>query len=188
MQKKIKTGKYTKMRKRMIAGGVIALGLAIGGVGAAQAASTPGTTHMSSLVNAIATKFNLNAADVQAVIDEQMKTQRVDMEIEHTARLTERLTKAVADGKITQIQADLITAKYAELQAVHETMKTTVEKTTPAERMETMNKEMETLKQWAADNNIPEEFMMFKFGGPGMGSAEMKGGMMMRHEGRFEKN
>ena len=46
----------------------------------AQTASTTTSNPMSSLVTAIAQKFNLNAADVQIVVDETMKAEHAVME------------------------------------------------------------------------------------------------------------
>ncbi len=59
---------------------------------------------MSSLVSAIAKKFNLKTADVQAVFDEQHKS----MDATRTTEVKSKLTQLVSDGKLTQSQANAI--------------------------------------------------------------------------------
>lgn len=107
---------------------------------------TAHTNRISSLIQTIAQKFNLNQSDVQQVFDDQ-KTQ---MEAEHQQREADRLSQAVTDGKLTQDQADKISAKEKELEA---------------NRHAAIQQQITDLKQWATDNGIPQEFM--PFGGPG---------------------
>jgi hypothetical protein len=126
-------------------------GLVIAGSVAAQAATTTGATGthnpMSNIVNALAQKFNLNVSDVQQVFDDQ----HMQMEAEHSQMLADRLNQAVKDGKLTQDQADKITAKQKELEG---------------QPKSAIQKRMADLKQWATDNGIPQEFMPFgMFGG-----------------------
>ncbi|HRH31664.1 MAG TPA: hypothetical protein PK950_03280 [Candidatus Paceibacterota bacterium] len=160
-------------KKRVLAGSaIIALGLVFAGAGVSKAANaTAGAgagNPMSSLVNAIATKFNLSTTDVQAVFDEQ----RAQMEKEHEQAFADRLKQAVASGKITQDQADKITAKKAEL----ESLRSSMEGKTEDEKRAAMKTQMDSLKNWATENNIPADFMMFGMkieggkghGGPGM--------------------
>ncbi|MBP6926519.1 MAG: hypothetical protein KBB70_02355 [Candidatus Pacebacteria bacterium] len=156
-------------KKRILAGSaIIALGLMFAGATASKAASTTdGVNPMSNLIHALATKFNLNETEVKAVFDEQ----RVQMEKEHEQLFTNRLTQAIADGKLTQEQVDKITAKKAEL----ETLRTSLEGKTEDEKRAAVKTQMDALKDWATENNIPAEFMMFgKMGG----AHGMKGGMM----------
>jgi hypothetical protein len=115
---------------------------------------------MNDLVKAIAQKFNLNVGDVQAVFDEQ----KTEMETKFQQEFADRLAKAVSDGKLTQAQADLLTAKCTEILAQKEAQKTNIEKMTQEERRESqeaMKTQAESLKQWAKDNNIPQEYLMF---------------------------
>jgi hypothetical protein len=147
-----------KTRKNVILGSGIALTLALAGIGITHAASaTTSSNPMSSLVSAIAAKFNLDTVDVQAVFDEQ----RANMEKGRQQMEADRLKQAVADGKLTQEQADKIIAKKAELEALHLSLEGK-----PEER-DTLKAQMDTLKQWASDNNIPMEYIMF--GGHGRG-------------------
>ncbi len=161
-------------KKRVVAGSaIIALGLMFAGVGISKAATTNGNANpMSNLVSAIATKFNLNVSDVQAVVDAQMAADRESMQKDMEQRFNDRLTQAVKDGKITQDQADKISAKKTEL----ESLRASIEGKTEDERRAAMKTQVDTLKKWATDNNIPAEFLMF--GGPHMGG-HMGHGMMM---------
>lgn len=120
---------------------------------------------MSNLVSAIAQKFNLDESQVQAVFDEQITKDRAEMETRMKEEFATRLKNAVSEGTLTQTQADLITAKKAELDAKFEAQKTSGTKPTKEE----IDAQMQELKTWAEQNNIPKEFMMFRFAHGGRG-------------------
>lgn len=150
----------------------IALGLAAAGIGAVYATSdTAGKQNpMSELVSAIASKFNLNASDVQTVFDEQKtkmqadrKAKMAEMETKRQQEFSDRLAQAVSGGKLTQDQADKIKAKLAEL----ESAKKSLEGKTGEERRTAMKEQADSLKQWAKDNGISEEYLWR--GGQGRG-------------------
>ncbi len=145
------------------------MGVATLGVSALYAAQTPVTPRadrMSGLVQALATKFQLNATDVQQVFDQQ-----------HQEMQQKMLDKAVTDGKLTQAQADLVKVKQVEMKAAFERMKTLPE----AERKTEMKAQHEAFKAWLKTNNIPEASMRF-MQGPGHGGKH--GGMMRKGEFR----
>lgn len=153
----------------IVFGGAITIG-----TGVYAAKSTPIQDRTNGLVQAIATKFNLSQADVQKVFDEQRSKEQAEMQAKQEQRFADRLAQAVKDGKLTQAQADLVTAKHAEVLAFMKSM----EGKTPDERQAAMKSQAESLKQWATDNKIPETFMTRGFGkGPG------PGGMMGRRMG-----
>lgn len=81
---------------------------------------------------------------------------------------SERISQAVANGELTQAQADLLLEKKAEVNAAREEMGDLV----GPERGEAMREQMDALRVWAEDNDIPTEF----FGGFGPGKG-MRGGM-----------
>ena len=85
----------------------------------------------------------------------------------------------MTDGKITQAQADLITAKHAELKTFMESLKDK----TAAERMEAMKTKMDELKQWAEDNDIPLQYLHLGMKGP-HGKFGPRMGMPFRHFGK----
>jgi hypothetical protein len=62
----------------------------------------------NSLVAAIASKFNLNQADVQAVFDEERSKHEAEMK----AQMEAKVTQAVTDGKITEAQKKAIQEKF----------------------------------------------------------------------------
>ncbi len=163
---KIDMSKVSK-KSRTIAAVAFILGASAIGAGVAQAASTTtsGTNHTSALVAALAQKFNLNSSDVQAVVTQVMADQKTQMMAQHEQNFANRLSKAVAAGKLTQAQADLITAKKKEVA----TFMTSLKDKTAAERKTALTNEMASLKQWAADNKIDQAYLMFGGMGGGMG-------------------
>jgi len=138
---------------------------------------------MANIVNAIAQKFNLNVNDVQAVFDQQrteMQAQReqnrTQMQEEMNQKFTERINKLVSDGKLTQDQANKIFAKKTELEA----QRAGLEGKTKEEIQSIMKASMESLKQWAQDNNIPLGYIQFGgLGMPGKGGMQGHGCPMM---------
>lgn len=124
----------------------------------AQSSSSSG----NSLVDKIASTFNLNKADVQKVFDEDRQQHEADRE----AKIKERLQQAVTDGKLTQTQANALESKLSELKDYMETLKDKTED----ERRAAMKAKFAELQQWFKDNNIPQEFQRMGMHGPrGMG-------------------
>ncbi|MFA5185964.1 MAG: hypothetical protein WC551_05730 [Patescibacteria group bacterium] len=155
-------------------------GVAAVGTGVYAAQKTPGVQdRMNGIVQAIAAKFNLSQSDVQKVFDEQHAKQQAEMQAKQEQNFKDRLTQAVADGKLTQAQADLVTAKHAEVQAFMKGL----EGKTAEERQAAMKTESEALKQWATDNKIPENYFIM---GSGMGPG--RGGQMGRGMGKPEEH
>ncbi len=158
-----------KLTSLVIAAGV-GIGLTVAGAGIINAQTTSTNKNpMSALVTALATKFNLNTADVQSVVDETMKAQHATMEAHMEQSFADRLTKAVTDGKLTQTQADLIKAKAAELKASMEANRTADQSLTQEQRKAKMEERQTALKAWATANNISLEYLHFLGGGKGFG-------------------
>ena len=154
----------------LVAGAVATIGVATAAAGVSAATSSTGGSgdSNSSIVDKIATKFNLNKDDVQKVFDED----RSAHEAEHEAKSEEKLTQAVKDGKITEDQKIKIIAKLAEMKSGMETMKNSMKDKTSEERKTLMEQKHTDLEAWAKENNIPMEYLMvmhFKGGGPGPG-------------------
>ncbi len=110
---------------------------------------------MQSLVTAIAEKFHLNEADVQAVFDEQRPVLQ-DKESKGMSP-KERIAEAVEDGMLTQEQADAILAKIPEQKAFLKSLKD-MEK---ADRKAALEKNMTELEAWAEENDIPKFLLKF---------------------------
>ncbi len=132
----------------------VALTVAAAGIGSvyADTEATAKNNPMNGLISAIAAKFNLNTNDVQQVFDEQ----RTKMEVLRQQNFADRLVSDVAGGKLIQAQADAITTKQAKMQ----TLRTEMQGKTAEEKRTALKAQMDDLKQWAKDNNIPQEYLM----------------------------
>lgn len=151
-------------RHLAIAATAATIGIAGLGAGAASAATNNSATKtdpMSSLVDKIASKFNLNKTEVQQVFDEQ----RTAMETEREQTAKDRLAQLVKDGKLTQAQADAITAKRAELQKQREANKDSFKDKTEAERKAEMDKRKTELEAWAKQQGIDTKYLRLVMGG-----------------------
>lgn len=135
-----------------------------------MASAATSTTSGNTIIDKIATKFNLKKADVKAVFDEDRAAHETEMQ----ARYADKLKQAVTDGKLTQAQADLLTAKATELKTYMDTLSDK----TPQERGDAMKTKLDELKTWATTNNIPTEYLP----GPG-GRGGMHRGMGMGGRG-----
>ncbi len=149
------------------------LSLAGIGVGMLQAAQ-PQTKNsgLNGLVQAIAQKFNLSTTDVQKVFDDQRAQMDVQRQTQQAEQVKTMLANAVSKGTLTQAQADLVTAKQAEVK----TFLTSLEGKSKTERESAIKTQMQSLKTWTQTNNIPPQFLMMLnhgrgLGGPGKGGA-----------------
>ena len=152
------------MKKHLVVAGIAtAVGITgLTGIGVANAATdTSSTNPMSSLVDAIATKFNLSKSDVQKVFDEQ----HTKMEADREARIKDEVAQLVTDGKLTQDQADKINAKRAELEKEREAAKSSDSTKTRAEMKSERDAKRTELETWAKDNGIDSAYLRYVFGG-----------------------
>lgn len=154
-------------KKPLIVAGV-ATTLAVGGMSLVSADTTSSSSDnpMSSLVDAIASKFNLKKSDVQAVVD----ANRQQHEQQRQQKMTDKLNQLVSDGKLTSAQKDLIVAKQAEVKTFMDSLKGKSE----SDRRSAMKTERDNLKSWAQQHNIPTQDLRFVMpfghggrGGPG---------------------
>jgi hypothetical protein len=163
-----------KMNKNHLFAALLVLSFLTAGVTTVKAASTSrmgGPNPFGNIVEAIAEKFDLEESEVEAVIDEVMEAHKKEMREKMEEDVSARLKEAVANGTITQSQADLVQAKHIEIKADqsqklenrpgYKTM-TSAER---EERMEEMKAQREELLEWAEDNDIPKEYLFFTFGG-----------------------
>ena len=151
-------------------GAIVSVGAAsAAGMGVASAASNG--SNSNSLVDKIATKFNLKKADVQQVFDEEHAARQA----EHEQKTKDRLDQAVKDGKITQDQEDKLITKLKELQADRQAFREEQKEETQAQR-DAHKAKMDAFKQWLTDNKIPEDLAR-PMGGRG------HHGMGMMHDG-----
>lgn len=116
----------------------------------------------TDIISTISERFNLNSADVQKVFEEQ----RLEHQAEMQERFTDYIEKAVSDGKLTQEQADKIITKHAEVKAQRDVL----QGKTKEEIKSAMKNQRDALQQWATNNNIPTQYLMFGgLGGKGLG-------------------
>lgn len=141
-----------------------------GAIAAHAAANSNHPNFAGNIVNAIAQKFNLNPGDVQQVVDEQVAQQKEQMSANRQQTFTDRISKAVVDGKLTQDQADKITTEKASV----DSQIAALNGKTGDDLKIAMQQIRDSEKQWATDNSIPQQYLVFGFGGRGM-SREYEG-------------
>lgn len=147
----------TSVHKAFIAAAATAaIGIGSLGASSAFAAEKPEHPGFNHLVEAIATKFNLDKDEVQKVFDEQRSLGEADRKAAMEKHGAALLAQAVTDGKITQAQADLIIAKRAELKG----SKPDFAGKTPEEIRAALKVQGDAVKAWAEANGIPEQFLL----------------------------
>ncbi len=133
----------------------------------AQETEQSAGNQMTSLVQRIAQKFNLQESEVQAVFDQE----RQEHQAQRQAAAEARLTQLVTDGKITEAQKQLIVAKQKELQEKRHSQMDSMKTMTQEERHSAMETERQSLEDWAKQNGIDVQYLMMMHGngkGPGM--------------------
>lgn len=154
------------LNKQLLVGGLLsAVGLStVVGVGMASAQSgTANTTDpMSSLVQKIASKFNLNKDEVQQVFDEEREAR----EAEREKRQSERLQKLVDEGTITSAQKTAIDAKIKELKTEREASKDSMKDLSDAERKAAMESKRTELETWTKSQGLDLSKLRGIFMGP----------------------
>lgn len=134
-----------RLKKTLLVGATVAT-FGLSSLGIASAATSSSTDGSTSLVDKIASTFNLDKSKVQAVFDEDRTTHETQMKADRATALKQ----AVTDGKLTQTQADYITKAWADIDALHSTDGT---KPTDAQR-EAMKAKMDALRTWLSDQKI----------------------------------
>lgn len=149
---------------------VLGAGILTASTAFAQQSDSSMQNPMNSLVEKIATKFNLNQDEVQAVFDEAHKERHGEMK----AKFEEQLSTYVSEGKITEEQKQLILQKREEMDAEREANKDQFQNLSDDERRSQMEQKRAELKAWADENGIDLQYLMPKGGrGHGMGSGDM---------------
>jgi hypothetical protein len=161
------------LKKSMLVGAGVAV-IGIAGVSGASIASAAASTSSSpsgndSLVDKIASTFHLDKSKVQAVVDEDRQSHRAEMEAKGKAALKQ----AVTDGKLTQAQADHITAVWKEVDDLRGTTKP--EDMSSATR-DQIKQKIDDLHQWLKDQNI-DVHSIIGLDGPGRGHGFGRHGM-----------
>ncbi|MDB5179330.1 MAG: hypothetical protein JWN01_1273 [Patescibacteria group bacterium] len=140
---------------------VAVIGAGAFGVSQASAASTTAAGDpQASLVQKLADTFHIDKSKVQAVFDQNHTEKQAAREAEYE----QSLTQAVTDGKLTTEQKDAVLTEHKKLQAAMQAAKAN----TGADRHTAMQQHRQEVKDWAAQHNIAESWLM----GPG----HMRGG------------
>lgn len=129
---------------------------------AAESNSNP----MSTLIERVSKTFGLDKAKVQTVFEAHRKERMAEGE----KRMQERLTQAVKDGKITEIQKAAIIKKHEEIKA--SVNLDAMKALTPEERQTKMKTLHESLVAWAKEQGIDTSSIPF---GPMGGRGNMSG-------------
>ena len=137
------------VQNKVIIGAVSALTVLLIG-GASMSAFAQGHNSDGSLVDKVASKFNLNKQDVQAVFDEERQAHQQEQKANKSADLQSK----VDDGTITADQKATIEKKLEEMHASREQSKT-------------------ALEDWAKQNNIDVKYVMMG-GRGGMQSSRLQ--------------
>lgn len=144
-----------------------AMGTGIYGISSAGA---EGGEKQASIIERIASKFNLDKSDVQKVFEEE-RSERQKLMRENFEK---RLDEAVDKGELTEAQKKLITEKRAEMEKQIETRRdemgqnrknlsslTEAERRTEMEKRQAeMKKQREDLEAWAKENSIDKKYLL----------------------------
>lgn len=117
-------------------------------LGFAGLTSAQTTSSGDTLVDKIATKFNLNKDEVKKVFDEE----RASHQAEHEKAMSDRLQKLVDEGKLTTDQKAKIETKFKEMRQQREANKDN--DLTEEERKAEMQRNHQALEKWANENKI----------------------------------
>ncbi len=128
--------------------------LSLGTTGIASAHSGATQQSQDTLSARIAVKFNLSQTDVQNIIDQY----RSDHKAEFGAKRAEKLQRAVADGKITQVQADYITNAWKEIDTLVDQAKSS-DSENNSEVWKQVKQKVEDLRTWAKDQGISSRYV-----------------------------
>lgn len=124
------------VKNKAIIGAVSALTILLIG-GASMSAFAQDNSSNGSLVDKVASKFNLNKQEVQSVFDEDRQAHQAEQKAERSTELQSK----VDDGTITAEQKTAIEKKMEEMQVSREQSRT-------------------SLEEWAKQNNIDVKYVM----------------------------
>ncbi|MDB5176820.1 MAG: hypothetical protein JWN75_488 [Candidatus Saccharibacteria bacterium] len=125
-------------------------GMATAGVANAVSSTSSSSDSTSSLIDKIASTFNIDKTKVQSLFDENQTA----LEADRAAKQATELQKLVDAKTITAVQKTAIEAKIAELKKQREADKTTMNSLTDAERKAKMDAKRTELETWAKAQGI----------------------------------
>lgn len=135
-----------QVKKGLLVGASVAT-VGMSSFGMAAAATSSSTNPDNSLVSKIASKFNLDKSEVQAVFDENHQERMQEMK----TKRAEALKQAVTDGKLTQKQADHITAVWKQIDSLMGDKRPDQQSSATRKAIKT---KMDNLRTWAKNQGI----------------------------------
>ena len=153
-----------KKSKVLVISTFLVVSILMVGVLSTSLISAQDATVYPTIIERLASKFNLNKDDVQQVFEEVRDEHKAEM----YANWAERLDDLIAEGKLTAEQKQAILDKHDEMEAKIEELKN--QDLTMEERREKMRALHEEFKKWAEENGLSEiPFMFFMKPHRGMG-------------------
>ena len=142
------------LAKTIVAGtimGTIGVGsLATASIVGAETTSNSSSDPQSSLIDKIASTFNIDKSKLQTVFDEDREAREAAREKEQAAKLQ----TLVDNGTITSAQKTVIEKKIAELKSQREANCDTMKDLTDDERKAKMDEERTALEAWAKEQAL----------------------------------
>lgn len=139
----------TLKRTLILGAGVATVGVAgLAGLTTASALTNTDNSTGTSIIDKLASKFNLNKDEVKAVFDEDRAQHQADMK----AKRTEVLKTALSDGKITQAQYDHIVAAQKEIDTLMDSAGGPDEQSD--ETKAAIKSKLDALRSWMKEQNL----------------------------------
>lgn len=143
------------MKKNIFISSVVMTGLlAVGSLGVIPVRAQ--SQNQSQIVQRLASRFNLNVDEVQEVFEEERAAHHALM----LESFEEKLNEAVAGGKITADQKQMILDKHEEMYAKMDEIRSL--NLSPEEMRAKMDQYRSELRAWAESENI--DVPLFPFG------------------------
>ena len=156
--------KKIRNKKILIPTLVIVGGLSVFGAIGVQKAFAEDNAQRNSIIERIASRFNLKVDDVQKVFDESRQERQSEM-----AKIQEeKLAKLVSDGKITEDQKKAILEKCEKIRTEREVdqnrgnmqgMTAEERQSARASRQVEMQKQRSEMEQWLEQNGIDKNLI-----------------------------
>ena len=112
-----------------------------------------------SIAERIAERFNLNLEEVKTFFTELKQQRKEKKQEKRGEKIQERLRTAVANGELTEDQAQRILSKLQELKAEHEGLRDQLKEMTPEDKREFMQAKKDRIQTWADENDIDAKWL-----------------------------
>jgi hypothetical protein len=143
------------MKKQLLTAAFLTTAISVGVFGVTQAQASHVAVSNDSLIQKLATRFNVSEEDVKKVFTEDRTEKMAAMEKKFEAELTQ----AVQNGSLTENQKQLILSKRKEL-AVENKDHESFEGKSPEEMRSMMDAKRQEIDAWAKENGIDSKYLM----------------------------